>query len=529
VESVPAESWARLLTTLGITAETVVGVDPELETAIRTLAHHVGSAGMAPEFTRRLPHLEDTDSPFLALTDCVLAYTRSYANGVDGDELELLRDALATVARCREEVAHLRATKSEHGTSLELTGLTFRLLQMLDRLEVLLHLTDPVERDFQLAATRLFKEIVRAERTRNDVVPHVRERADLLAYQVVEHAARKGAKYVTSGWRDYSAFFVASLGGGFIVAIFSFVKTWLGGLGLPLGVEGLLYGLNYSLCFVLIYLTGSALATKQPAMTANTIARALGHSDDPQLDGLEQLVVRVWRSQFISFAGNLAMALPTAFLVSELWFRSTGATVATPDAAVSMLEALHPWRSGTVVFAAIAGVFLFRSGLISGWVDNRLVYSRVRDRVAVHPWLRRAAGERRAGAVADFVDRNLGIVTGNLFLGFALGSTGTLGEILGLPLDIRHIAFASAEFGTALEILHLDVGPAVLVPVALGVVAIGLANFLVSFGLSLVTAMESRRITWRETRALLARLGQSVRARPTDWFFPPRGARSDAA
>lgn len=524
VARVPDREWMALLAALGFSDTPATRIDPELARAIRTLAHHVGSQGLQPTFTRRLPRLEAPDSPFLVLTDRVLAYIRSYTTEVEGDAPELLDEALDTLARCRDEVHHLRATKGEHGTSLELTGLTFRLLQLLDRLELLLRLTDPALHDARESGVHLFREILTAEKTRDHVIPFVRGRADLLAFQVVEHAARKGGKYITSGVRDYWGFFLASLGGGGIVALFSFLKVVIGGWGLPLGVEGLLYGLNYSVCFVLIYLTGAALATKQPALTANTIARALGARGDRHLEDLEALVVRVWRSQFISFVGNLALALPVAFLVSELFFRVSGDTIAPPAKATSMLAALHPWASGTLVFAAIAGVFLFLSGLVSGWVDNRMLYSHVAARVAGHPVLRRLLGDDRARRLADGIEAKLGALVGNVFLGFALGSTGTLGEILGLPLDIRHIAFASAEFGTALEILHFDVALAVVLPVALGVALIGLVNFLVSFGLSLALAMESRRITWRETRTLGAHLVRLFAQRPLEWFFPPRGA-----
>ena len=182
--------------------------------------------------------------PFLALSDRVLNYARNYANEIGDNEPRLLAEALETVGLCRQEVAHLRATKSEHGTSLELTGITLRLLQLLDRLELLLHLTDPVQLDFELAVSRLFREIVQAEKTRNHVGPHLRTRVDLLAFQVVEHAARKGSKYITRGRRDYGAFFLASLGGGFFVALFSFLKIVIGGLSLPLGIEALLFGLR---------------------------------------------------------------------------------------------------------------------------------------------------------------------------------------------------------------------------------------------------------------------------------------------
>ncbi|MDX1547759.1 MAG: hypothetical protein R3247_12260, partial [Rhodothermales bacterium] len=518
VNRVPDALWVRLLTALGVEEGAASTRDPEIAVAIRTLAHNAASLGLQPAFTRRLSPREDADSPFLSLPDRVLHYLQHRAS--DGDPRALLQHVLRAISECRAEVEHVRATMGQLGTSLALTSATFRLLQLLDRMDVLLHLTDRSSGFAHACAVRLFREIVGAEKTRNHLFPHLRAHADRLAYQVVEHAARKGGKYITTGRRDYARFFGASLGGGAIVALFAFLKIGLGKLGAPLGVEALLYGLNYSACFVLIYLTGAALATKQPAMTANTIAQALGNRQDRHLEQLEALVVRVWRSQFVSFVGNLSMALPMAFAISEVYYRSTGATVADAEYARSMLAALHPWQSGTLAFAAIAGVFLFVAGLLSGWVDNRNRYAHVPQRVARHGTLVRLVGAPRAQAAADFLDRNLGVLVGNVFLGFALGSTGTIGEIFGLPLDIRHIAFASAELGTALEILHGRVAFSLLWPVVAGVILIGLVNFLVSFGLSLATALESRQITWGEIRILAVHLAGRFRRRPLNWFFP---------
>jgi site-specific recombinase len=520
IEAIPDALWLRFFEAIGIGPDPTHSVESGLETAIRTLAHHVGSLGMHPQFTLRLPHLDAADSPFLILTDRVLEYLRSHGNDICGDEPGLLDEALEAVGRCRDEVVRLRATKGQHGTSLELTGITFRLHQLLDRLESLLNLTRP-DGPIHVPMARLLREIVVAEKTRNRLGPHFRDRADLLAFQVVEHAARKGSKYITRGRRDYGGFFLASLGGGFIVSVFSLFKTAMGDWTLPLGVKGLLYGLNYSLCFVLIYMSGAALATKQPAMTANTIAQALGEKGRRHLARLEILVVRVWRSQFVSFAGNLFMALPMAFLWSELFLRTTGETVATEADAGQMLQALHPWESGTVFFAAVAGVFLFLAGLLSGWVDNRNRYTHLPARVARHPFLNRTLGPGRSEAIAGYLDRHLGALAGNVFLGFALGSTGTVGEILGLPLDIRHIAFAAAEFGTSIEILNPGLAWSMIWPIVVGVGLIGLVNFLVSFGLSMMTALESRNITWRETKTLLDHLAKHFARRPTDWFFPP--------
>jgi site-specific recombinase len=522
VAEVGPETWRGLLAALEVTADTVPGIDPEHATAIRAIAHHIASLGLQPDIHDRLPGMEEAVSPFLSLSASALRYIESFESGVDGDEMPLLHETLDAVEACRRSVQQVRDGNRAHGTSLRLTGLTYRLDALLDRIEILLHLSEVHEERFQECMGRFVAVLVDAERTRNAVLPHIREHVDLIALEIVEHSAQKGSKYITSGRSEWYRFFFASLGGGVIVALFSLFKTVMAQWGLPLGIEAILYGLNYSVCFVLIYLTGSALATKQPAMTANTIARELGDPYNRTLARLEELVIRVWRSQFVSFAGNLAAALPVAFLLSALYYRMFDDPLAPDYKAVSLLEALHPLESGSVFYAAAAGVFLFGAGLVSGWLDNRLLFRKVPRRVASQPVLQAALGAGGAQRVADFIDRNLGVIAGNVFLGFALGSLGTVGEILGLPLDIRHIAFASAEFGTAIESLGGTVDGSTLVAISIGIVLIGLINFVVSFGLSLGMALESRKVTRREVRAVVGHLGSALVRRPLDWFWPPR-------
>jgi site-specific recombinase len=134
----------------------------------------------------------------------------------------------------------------------------------------------------------------------------------------------------------------------------------------------------------------------------------------------------------------------------------------------------------------------------------------------------RLLGAERAGRWGAAIDAKLGALAGNVFLGFGLGSMGTFGEILGLPLDIRHIAFASAELGTSLEVLRDYVPIGLIATVGLGVAAIGLINFLVSFGLSLMVALESRRLSNRNLLRLARGLVLRFFRRPLEWFVPPR-------
>ncbi len=521
--------FKRFLELVAIRAETVRGVAEPLAHAVRVLAHHIASLGLQPELTRVVP-VGAAGSPFLALSARVLSYLDSFENEVEGDEPALLDVCFATLAECREMVLYVRGNKHIHGTSLRSTTLSLRLLSQIERLDLLLHLTEPVEQAFPESVRRLLAALVDAEHTRNHVGRHLRQSADLLALQVVEHAARKGRKYIAHTGKAYLHFLLASLGGGVIVAIFAFAKIELGRLDLSLAARALLYGFNYALCFALIYLTGAKLATKQPAMTANTIARSMdGPAGERQIEGLAEVIVRVWRSQFISFVGNIGAAFPLGVLMSWAMLALLDTPAAAPATAQYLIDGVHPFASGALYYAAIAGVFLSLAGLLSGYLDNRNLYRRLPERISHHPRLVRLLGEGRAARLGQFVDDHLGALGGNIFLGFCLGAAGTVGQILGLPFDIRHIAFSSAHFGMALDSLGWAVAPGLIAISAAGVLMIGAVNFLVSFGLTFSIAVESRRLTFSEARELFGLLGWRLIRQPWAFFIPARPLTPRAA
>ena len=118
-------------------------------------------------------------------------------------------------------------------------------------------------------------------------------------------------------------------------------------------------------------------------------------------------------------------------------------------------------------------------------------------------------------------------LTGNVVLGFLLGSAGVVGKIFGLPIDIRHIAFSSAHVGVAaLDAPHLlDVRESLVVLV--GVLGIGFVNFLVSFGLTLAVTLKSRRVTAVQFRRLALFLARRFLRNPLAWLIPPRQPRID--
>ena len=100
----------------------------------------------------------------------------------------------------------------------------------------------------------------------------------------------------------------------------------------------------------------------------------------------------------------------------------------------------RPAELGPAACAAIAGLFLFLSGLITGYFDNRAAYTDIGARIGRRPGCEGHVRPRRANRIGSYIQERLGGIMGNFLFGCMLGSTGVIGTILGLLLDIRHIA-----------------------------------------------------------------------------------------
>jgi site-specific recombinase len=134
----------------------------------------------------------------------------------------------------------------------------------------------------------------------------------------------------------------------------------------------------------------------------------------------------------------------------------------------------------------------------------------------------------RAQRVAAYVEDHMGGLMGNFLFGCMLGSAGTLGVILGLPIDIRHIAFAAANLGYALVAFDFALPWMTVAWAAFGVGLIGAINLTVSFSLALWMALRARGVVFTQTRALLAALWQRVRREPTSLFVVGRAPEADS-
>ena len=181
---------------------------------------------------------------------------------------------------------------------------------------------------------------------------------------------------------------------------------------------------------------------------------------------------------------------------------------------------LNPIGSLLLFHAAIAGFFLFLSGIISGSISNRDKHFDVKYRIEEHPWLKMTFGKAKTIRFANWYNKKWAGLISNFWFGVFLGSTASIGVFLGLDLDIRHITFASGNLALALYGAKFQVENSLMFWGIFGIGLIGLVNFLVSFSLSLGLAFRSRDIPLSELRPIITSIKQRFFKKPMSFFFP---------
>ncbi|CAN5861159.1 site-specific recombinase [soil metagenome] len=528
VSGVADQVWLNLMTTLSFRIDhprtIYAAIGQETLSAIQVLSYRISAIGLESELVRNHPAIERFESPFLRQNDEINDYVTSYSTWLvdKKTEREDAQQINILLIQCEEIIIKIRRTAAVQGVSISLTRLLLCLTQSINRLRTLLELMDT--RSIAAAAgisVGLLKELVLADNKRHSLRELMRSSTELLSLQMTERAGKSGEHYVTNSRAEWLEMLRSTMGAGFIVGFMALIKILLSKLALaPFGFA-LLYSLNYSSGFIFVHILHFTIATKQPAMTAALIAKSIDEGAQ-KLDELVELVVRVARSQLIAIIGNMALALPTAYAIAWTWYGLHGSHLVSPEKAAHLLHDIDPLTSLALPHAAIAGVCLFLSGLISGYYDNTASYGNIPARLRQLGWLKRLLGEARLLRMTEYIGNNLGALMGNLFFGFMLGTIGQLGIFFGLPIDIRHITFSSANFAFSLVGLDHHMSWQLAATSLSGILLIGIVNLGVSFSLALLVALRSRGIRIGQGRTLAKMMWRRFYASPRDFFLPPK-------
>lgn len=523
--NMPEPTRRRLVLVLGLGSDDVRrAFEPGLREAMLLLSARISMQGVSDDVRKRLPRLTVSSSPFLLLPEQVKA--------LQAGAVSLARVS-ATLDDCRKALRDVTGSLDATGISVDLVFRLELLGNLLTRLSRVLTLGYGLEEARELALVQLERDLIRGTVADRSLSALWQSSTQLLARRVVERAGTSGEHYVTRTRTEQQAMLDAAAGGGAITSVMVFTKFFIGYAHTPPFFDALLIGLNYAWGFVAMQLLHFALATKQPAMTAATIAAAIEaqrDEDNPELSSLVDLMARASRTQLTALVGNVFVVVPFAIAIGMIYEALTGHHVLTDEYAAKTIRVHHPIFSSTIFSAFWTGVWLWAASLIAGAAENYFVLRELPGAIASNRLLRRVFGAQRATRLSRFLTEQASGFGGNVGFGMLLGFMPMLFVLVGLPLEVRHVTFVTGQLAYA----AVHGGPAVFANPEfllslLSIPMVGLINFGVSFACAIVIALRARGLGVRSqltlARAVLKRFVKS----PREFFIAPKDAQESPA
>ncbi|WP_186024065.1 site-specific recombinase [Burkholderia gladioli] len=505
----------------------------DLLAALHNLTLQISSTGLSQTVRSRLSGDEARKPaealPFYRLTRAMLAVESAQAaredggpGGSSGDASKLLHEVnylRMLLDECRQSADEVSAHLYRNGVSVDIVFQVERMRMRIHRAESLLNAW--MARDEPRGLARLTAELVDANQNSQSVSHLVRSNFSLFARKLVETNADTGEHYITRGRADYLKMMRMAAGGGLVTVATVCVKFWITGAHLQSMIEGFLAGINYAAGFTLMHFLHFTLATKQPAMTAPTLAREL--DDIGHEEGVKRFVasvVALIRTQAAAIAGNVLVVLPVCLAVQLGAHALLHADVISADKAHATLRSFA-LLGPTPIYAALTGVLLWASSLIAGWADNWFVLHRVGDAIAYHRRLRLTLGVSGAARLARFCKSNVAGVVGNVGLGMMLGLVPAIVSAFAFGFEVRHVTLSAGSIGVALGVLGKPaLASGELWWAAAGVLSMAVLNVAVSFALAFTMAVRSRALRPTKVRALIGAIWRAVRADPMSLLWP---------
>ena len=501
-------------------------VKKELLFSVNILAWRVIGNALDVEVMKMAPEYRNFDNPFLALQNELDVLNSEFKDNPDfqmSSSDVLYKQTKVYLDQCLEFINIAFKNSSKYGISSKTNQSLLKIRQQLQRMAdtIKLFVVD-TEKDYLINSKQLFFNILRYKSHKNNLRDLVSDSTRLMSHLITNHTAETGTHYITSTFKSYMKMFWKASGGGVIVGALCILKMLYSYIPTSDFAHAFLFSMNYAMGFVMIYLMHFTLATKQPAMTAATMAKVLSEGDRTNTyTEFAHVVSQLFRSQFIAFIGNVLMSFPVALAMIyglEILFKQNFAF----EKSTKLLHDLDPFQSKAILHACIAGVFLFISGVISGNISNNSVFYQIPKRIAQNPSINYFFGPRFAKQLSIYYSKNWAGIISNFWFGVFLGATAPIGLFLGLDLDIRHITFAAGNFALGLYGKDFVVTSYTFWVSFVTVFVIGFFNFAVSFGLSMLLAFRSRKVEINEAKEIFREIFRYFIRNPFRFFFPLR-------
>ena len=504
---------------------TLPKVKKELLISANILAlRSVGNA-LEAGITKMVPEYKNFDNPFVALQselDSLIGrFKKDKDLQIDSKDVDY-KQIKIYLQQCLDFVDKAFKNASKFGISSKINQSLLKIRQQLKRIQDIIPiLVVDTEEDVLTNSKNLVSNTLKYNSHRNNVRELIDDSTRLISHLITSHTAETGTHYIATSPKEYLKMFWKASGGGIIVGflcIFKMMMSYSHGSEFS---HAVLYSLNYAFGFIIIYLLGFTLATKQPAMTAATMAKVLSDESSSEKNYKEfaNLVAKLSRTQFIAFVGNVLWSFPVALAIiyGMDWFLEKNFAVAKAD---KLLKDLNPIESKAILHACIAGFFLFISGIISGNISNSSIFNQIPERISQSPFLNQVIGAKNSKKLSDFYTKHWAGIISNFWFGIFLGVIAPLGVFLGLDLDIRHITFSAGNFALALYGKGFDIDTYTFVISLVTIFLIGAFNFIVSFGLSMLLAFRSRKVNFGELTIIYKTILKYFIKNPLRFFIP---------
>ena len=513
---------------------TLPKVKKELLISANILAlRSVGNA-LEAGITKMVPEYKNFDNPFVALQSeldsLICRFKKDKDLQIDSKDVDY-KQIKIYLQQCLDFVDKAFKNASKFGISSKINQSLLKIRQQLKRIQDIIPiLVVDTEEDVLTNSKNLVSNTLKYNSHRNNVRELIDDSTRLISHLITSHTAETGTHYIATSPKEYLKMFWKASGGGIIVGflcIFKMMMSYSHGSEFS---HAVLYSLNYAFGFIIIYLLGFTLATKQPAMTAATMAKVLHDESSSEKNYKEfaNLVAKLSRTQFIAFVGNVLWSFPVALAIiyGMDWFLDKNFAVAKAD---KLLKDLNPIESKAILHACIAGFFLFISGIISGNISNSSIFNQVPERISQSPFLNQVIGAKNSKKLSDFYTKHWAGIISNFWFGIFLGVIAPLGVFLGLDLDIRHITFSAGNFALALYGKGFDIDTYTFTISLVTIFLIGAFNFIVSFGLSMLLAFRSRKVNFGELTIIHKTILKYFIKNPLRFFIPLKSELDEAS
>ena len=494
------------------------------------------SVGNALEagITKMVPEYKNFDNPFVALQselDSLIGrFKKDKDLQIDSKDIDY-KQIKIYLQQCLDFVDKAFKNACKFGISSKINQSLLKIRQQLKRIQDIIPiLVVDTEEDILTNSKNLVSNTLKYNSHRNNIRELIDDSTRLISHLITSHTAETGTHYIATSPKEYLKMFWKASGGGIIVGflcIFKMMMSYSHGSEFS---HAVLYSLNYAFGFIIIYLLGFTLATKQPAMTAATMAKVLSDESSSEKNYKEfaNLVAKLSRTQFIAFVGNVLWSFPVALAIiyGMDWFLEKNFAAVKAD---KLLKDLNPIESKAILHACIAGFFLFISGIISGNISNSSIFNQIPERISQSPFLNQVIGAKNSKKLSDFYTKHWAGIISNFWFGIFLGVIAPLGVFLGLDLDIRHITFSAGNFALALYGKGFDIDTYTFTISLVTIFLIGAFNFIVSFGLSMLLAFRSRKVNFGELTIIYKTILKYFIKNPLRFFIPLKSELDEAS